>query len=114
MKTFSRFTLFQAAASLVSLLLAASTQADDWPQWMGPQRDGVWRETGIAEKFATNGLAVLWRTNVNRGYCGPAVLGDRLFMLDRLQGKTPERKPGERALPVIPGDERVLCLDARN
>jgi outer membrane protein assembly factor BamB len=55
----------------------------------------------------------VWRTNVNRGYCGPAVVGDRLFMLDRLQGKPPERKPGERVLPTIPGNERVLCLDAR-
>ena len=33
-------------------------------------------------------------------------------MLDRKQGQTPERKPGERALPVVPGNERVLCLEA--
>lgn len=88
--------------------------ADDWPQWMGPQRDGVWRETGIIEKFSTNGPPVRWRTAVNRGYCGPAVVGDRLYMLDREQGKPSERKPGERALPTIPGNERVLCLDARS
>jgi len=42
----------------------------------------------------------LQKSLVNRGYCGPAVIGDRLFMLDRQQGKPPERKPGERALPV--------------
>ena len=63
---------------------------------MGPQRDGVWRETGIAEKMPAAGPTVLWRTNVNRGYCGPTVVGDRLFMLDRQQGKPPERKPGEK------------------
>ena len=92
--------------------LATAALADDWPQWMGPQRDGVWRETGIVEKFATNGLPVRWRTAVNRGYCGPAVAGDRMFMLDRKQGPPLERKPGERGLPSIPGDERILCLDA--
>jgi hypothetical protein len=30
-------------------------QADDWPQWFGPQRDGIWRETGILEKFPEGG-----------------------------------------------------------
>lgn len=91
---------------------APFSRADDWPQWMGPERDGVWRESGIVAKLPSNGPVVLWRTNVNRGYCGPAVVGSRLFMMDRQQGKPPERKPGERALPVIPGNERVLCLDA--
>jgi outer membrane protein assembly factor BamB len=79
---------------------------------MGPQRDGVWRETGILEKLPTNGPSVLWRTKVNRGYCGPAVVGDRLYMLDRQQGPPSERKPGERTIPISPGNERVLCLNA--
>jgi len=105
------FRSFCYAALLT--LLAVSALADDWPQWMGPRRDGVWRETGLVEKFSTNGPPVQWRTAVQRGYCGPAVVGNRLFLLDREQGKPPERKPGERALPTIPGNERVLCLDAR-
>jgi outer membrane protein assembly factor BamB len=100
-------------ASVLQLALGAFVAfGDDWPQWMGPQRDGVWRETGILEKFPTNGPSVLWRTRVNRGYCGPAVVGDRLYMLDRQQGPPLERKPGERAMPVIPGNERVLCFNA--
>ena len=53
-----------------------------------------------------------WRVPVNRGYCGPAVAGGRLYMLDRVQGTRPERKPGEKANPAVPGNERVLCLDA--
>src|SRR6185436_4148029 len=86
------------------LLIALTASADDWPQWMGPQRDGVWRENGIVEKLETQGPPVVWRTNVNRGYCGPAVVGDRLFMLDRRQGELPERKPGKGAMPGIPGN----------
>jgi hypothetical protein len=58
---------------------------------MGPQRDGVWREQGIVEKLDKSGPAIVWRTNVNRGYCGPAVAGARLFMLDRLPGPPAER-----------------------
>src|SRR3974377_579099 len=66
--------------------------ADDWPQWMGPKRDDVWRERGILDSFPAGGLAVQWRTNVNRGYCGPAVVGNRLYMMDRLPGPKYERK----------------------
>jgi outer membrane protein assembly factor BamB len=113
MKTFSPFSTFARALLICLTFVGATVYAEDWPQWMGPQRDGVWREAGVIEKLPANGPVVVWRTNVNRGYCGPAVVGDRLFMLDRLQGKPPERKPGERTLPVIPGNERVLCLDAR-
>src|SRR6185369_2578518 len=103
-------------ASLTSallFLLGGAASADDWPQWMGPQRDGVWRETGILDTLPTNGPAVLWRVPMFPGYCGPAVVGNRLFVMDRQAGKAPERKRGDRSLPQIPGNERLLCVDAR-
>src|SRR5213075_927152 len=93
-------------------LLNLNAWAVDWPQWRGPQRDGVWREKGIIDKFPTNGPSILWHTPVNRGYCGPAVVGDRIFMLDRNPGPPLERKPGDRTIPTAAGNERVLCLDA--
>jgi outer membrane protein assembly factor BamB len=98
---------------VLSSVCATTAQADDWPQWLGPRRDGVWRETGIVEKLPEGGPKVLWRIPVNNGYCGPAVADGRVFLLDRVAGKMPERKRGERAIPQIPGNERVLCLDAR-
>ncbi|HAB16551.1 MAG TPA: pyrrolo-quinoline quinone, partial [Verrucomicrobiales bacterium] len=100
-----------ALTAVAALLLALNLRADDWPQWMGPRRDGVWRETGIVEAFPTNGPTVVWRTDVKAGYVGPAVVGSQLFMLDRVSGKMPERKKGDRSLPVVPGNERVLCVD---
>ena len=54
---------------------APAARADDWPQWMGPKRDNVWRETGIIAKFPKGGPKVLWRTPLNGGYAGPAVSG---------------------------------------
>ena len=36
-----------------------SLNADDWPQWAGPKRDGIWRETGILEKFPADTMAEL-------------------------------------------------------
>jgi outer membrane protein assembly factor BamB len=99
----------------VSLTIATQTwcaSADDWPQWMGPQRDNVWREKGVLEKFPPAGPEIRWRVPVNRGYCGPAVVGNRVFLLDRKSGPPLERKPGDRSIPVAAGNERVLCLNA--
>jgi outer membrane protein assembly factor BamB len=85
--------------------------ADDWPQWLGPQRDGVWRETGIIQKLPASGLNVKWRVPIAAGYSGPAVTGGRVYITDRQQGtKFGSRDPFQRG--VIPGNERVLCLDA--
>ena len=33
------------------MICTSILRADDWPQWRGPKRDGVWRETGIVERF---------------------------------------------------------------
>src|SRR5438477_4143487 len=49
MNYFSRSGL--AALLAVSSLMTAEVQAVDWPQWRGPNRDGVWNETGIVQSF---------------------------------------------------------------
>jgi outer membrane protein assembly factor BamB len=89
-----------------------SATADDWPQWFGPQGDGVWRETGIIDKFPSGGPEVLWRTPVNRGYAGPAVSGDRVFVMDRKVIDTPEAQAEGARTGQKQGNERLLCLDA--
>ena len=55
-----RRSLLRAALGVAALILAGhfaatALRADDWPQWLGPQRDGVWRESGIVEKFPEGG-----------------------------------------------------------
>lgn len=99
---------------LLATLLAPAARADDWPQWFGPQRDGVWREQGVMEKFPAAGLKPLWRRPVGAGYSGPAVANGRVYLTDRQlrQGAQNPRNPFERR--KIPGVERVLCLDARD
>ncbi len=91
-------------------LPGAAVRAADWPQWMGPNRDHVWRETGILETFPAGGPKVLWRAPVAGGYAGPAVAGGRVVVTDfvpagDLPGDNFERKHAR-------GTERVLCLDA--
>lgn len=76
-------SLTRRRAMLVVLLLASPVaRADEWPQWMGPRRDNVWREEGILETFPAGGPKVLWRAEVRGGYAGPAVAGGRVFVTD--------------------------------
>lgn len=99
---------------LAAALLAACPSpaaGDDWPQWRGPLRDGVWRETGIVEKLPEK-LRFRWRAKVGEGYAGPAVAGGRVFVTDRVlrQGEKNPDDPFERT--AVEGLERVHCLDA--
>ncbi len=101
--------------ALIPLLLAAPTlSADDWPHWLGPQRDGVWRETGILETFPASGLTALWRAPVAAGYSSPAVADGRVFLTDRPDSATRGNPGGALARTAEPGRERVLCFDRRD
>jgi len=99
-------------ASAILTALSFTALADDWPQWHGPQRDGVWRESGILEKFPPGGPKVLWRTPVNRGYAGPSVVADRVYLMDRKALDTREARAQAARSGNKPGNERLLCLDA--
>ncbi len=96
---------------IVVAALASSTRADDWPQWMGPARDGIWRERGIVRRIPEAGLPVKWRAEVKGGYSGPAVAGGRVYLMDyeRREGEA-ANDPGTRN--ELYGKERVLCFDA--
>src|SRR5437762_569629 len=60
----------------------AVARADDWPQWRGPNRDAVWKETGILEVFPSAGLNVRWRTPVGPGHASPIVAGGHVYVTD--------------------------------
>ena len=97
-------------ALLMVVCFAALSLADDWPQWMGPKRDNVWRETGLLEKFPESGPKVVWRSPVAGGYAGPAVVGERLYVTDYVTQDDVKVENFERKEST--GTERVLCLDA--
>jgi outer membrane protein assembly factor BamB len=79
--------LFRTAA-LVALLggtLAGQTRPPDWPQWRGPNRDGV--VAGVATpKTWPESLAEKWKVRVGLGYATPLLVGGRLYMFTRLDG----------------------------
>lgn len=88
-------------AVLVSWSCGQLVVADDWPQWGGPQRDLVWRESGLVEKLAEGMLPRVWSTPIGEGYAGPAVAEGRVYVTDRIHGDGAE------------GKERVLCLNSK-
>lgn len=93
----------------VTIFLAAVTRGDDWPQWMGPGRDNVWREAGILDRFPAGGPKVLWRVPIAGGYAGAAVAGGRVFVTDYVTSADVKQSNFERKTST--GTERVLCLD---
>ena len=75
--------------TLLLVLSLTSISADDWPQYLGPQRDAVWRESGVELNFSTRPPKLLWKRPLGGGYSGPAVSGGRVFVVDR-RGKPVE------------------------
>lgn len=94
----------------LALLRPAFLCAADWPQWMGPKRDGVLREQNLCTSFPATGPKVLWEVKCGKGYAGPAAADGRVFLPDRLPADPGAPKPANK--DAIPGTERLLCLDA--
>lgn len=117
--------------ALWGLVCVASLRADDWPQFLGPRRDGVSMETGI-KAWGPKGPSVLWARDVGPGYAGAVVSGDRVIAFHRVGDeevveclRADTGKPlwksvyptefqddfdkgnGPRATPVIAGDHVV-------
>src|SRR5262245_18503837 len=82
-------------AVLAVVFAASPARADDWPQFLGPQRNGVAMEMGLSFDWPKDGPPKVWEKNVGEGYGGPVIAGDRLILFHRV------------------GDEEVVeCLDA--
>jgi outer membrane protein assembly factor BamB len=97
------------ALAFLSLIGSPAT-ADDWAQWLGPKRDAVWGEKGLITKFPKDGPTVVWRKPIAAGYAGPAVSGGKLYIMDREKGEIDPKNPPPKG--TIPGNERVLCMNA--
>jgi outer membrane protein assembly factor BamB len=56
--------------------------AQDWPDWRGENRDGVWSETGVVESFDSEQLKPKWAVPVGSGYSGPTVANGKVYLTD--------------------------------
>lgn len=101
---------------LVTSILVFQTPsviADDWPQWNGPQRTGVYSESATIRSIPEGGLKKLWSQPVHFGYSGPSVSSGRVYLTDYVK-KSGEstNNPGTR--DRLNGTERILCFDSKS
>jgi outer membrane protein assembly factor BamB len=88
---------------MVLWLAAVPMRADDWPQWRGPGRDGVWHETGLVERLPEPQIPIRWRAEISSGYCGPTVAAGRVYVMDRVE--QPEERERVHAFDWTDGRE---------
>lgn len=70
--------------TMAATLSGAALAAADWPQFLGPARNGVYDGPPLAESWPSSGPRVVWRKTVGAGFAGPAVAGDRVLLFHRL------------------------------
>lgn len=83
--------------ALNSALSCATAKASDWPQFLGPTRDGIYKGSDLAVTWPKEGPAVVWQKKVGQGFSGPVVAQGKLILFHRLEDK-----------------ETVECLDAKS
>lgn len=84
--------------TLTAVLAAAAlqVQAGDWPQFLGPNRNGTTAETNLASLWPKDGPPGLWQRKVGQGFSGPVISAGKLIIFHRIGDK-----------------ETVECLDAK-
>src|SRR5262245_18796798 len=61
---------------------ASALAPSDWPQWRGPNRDGIATEKNLLQEWPKQGPKLLWqRKDLGRGYSTPSIVGDRIYVL---------------------------------
>jgi outer membrane protein assembly factor BamB len=70
-----------ASLVVVVALLASAALGADWPQWRGPTRDGISKETGLLKQWPAEGPKLLWQVkDLGSGYGAPSVVGEHLYV----------------------------------
>src|SRR5438876_11401241 len=71
-------------AGTCALVLAVAAPAADWPQFLGPHRNGVCDETGYSLRWSAGGPPRVWSYAVGAGWSSPIVVGDRVLIHHRV------------------------------
>ena len=119
----------------VPMARPATAPMADWPQWQGPDRTGLSKETGLLKQWPAPGPSVIWSSqSLGNGYGSVAVAGDRIYLqgmvsgnstvfaLNRADGKgvwskalgraeSNDQGPGPRGTPTVDGDRLYVLTE---
>ncbi len=70
--------------ALLLLLLGGIAAAADWPQLLGPERNGVYPGPALAESWPADGPRVVWRNKIGQGFAAPVVVQNRVILFHRI------------------------------
>lgn len=117
---------------LIALLAVSQAGAQDWPQFLGPNRDGKSTQQGLLQSWPESGPEVLWADSVGIGYGGPVAQNGKVYLLDRNDATGDIMRcfklddgtelwrfaydapgeimfPGSRSVPVVNGEQVYSC-----
>ncbi|MCU0915645.1 MAG: PQQ-like beta-propeller repeat protein, partial [Planctomycetes bacterium] len=78
----TRWVRLGLVACMVVVILESGLSAADWPQWRGPNRDGVCTETGLLQQWPKEGPRLLWEiTGLGPGYSSVSIANGRLYTM---------------------------------
>jgi len=124
-------------SAVIVVAFACSSIAADWPQWRGPDRNGISKEKGLLQEWPKGGPKLRWKADdIGTGYSTPIVVGGRVYLqstrgvkelclaLDEQTGKLVwsaeiggvgenqgPQYPGTRATPTF-NDGKLFCLSS--
>jgi len=79
---FRKIRIGMSLALVACWFSAAAAQTGEWPQWRGPNRDGISKETGLLKEWPTQGPSLIWKaTGAGAGYSSLAIAGGRIFTM---------------------------------
>lgn len=110
MKSSQYFSSKMILGLVVLLHVSERSVAEDWPNWMGPNRDNVWNIAKPPQSLPSGSLKAKWTAPVAGGYSGPAVVGNRIYVTDLVTKA--DAKVDNFGRKSFDGTERVLCFDA--
>ena len=92
--------LHRVTAVSFCAMLVSMASGEDWPQWRGVDRDGVWNVDGLVDELPDGQIPWQWSVPIGPGYSGPTVADGRVYVSDR------QTEGGKQT-------ERILCFDSK-
>ena len=74
-------------SALIALAMGLQSPTSDWPQFLGPERNGIYRGPALAETWGASGPRVVWRKQIGQGFSGPVVVENRVILFHRVSNR---------------------------